>query len=387
MMRGSAISLFWHVRAASLVLLLVCSPGFAADYAFEASYTGDVLVNASGGIETGTRYLDNLDLKLEVDLDRIWGPGAGKLLVSGLYNNGSTFSNELVGDLQVVSNIDTAEAWRVYELWYELGDDSKSVRVGLYDLNSEFDVNETGALFLNSSHGIGPELGQTGLNGPGIFPVTSMSLRAALQLDSVTARIVVMDAVPGDPEDPASYAIDLRRDDGCLTVAELDMRLADSARIWAGYWRYSAEFEHGFGDGSDRGNDGWYVGLERSLAFGSHSGAWFVRLGQADERFNALHGYAGLGLVIDGPFPARSGDHLGFAVASARAGGPYRNLLDQSGAGAKRHETTWEMTYQAQINEYLVLQPDIQYVRNPAASASLDNAWVFGLRFVLTAGR
>jgi hypothetical protein len=71
MTRGSAISLSRHVRAASLVLLLVCSPGFAADYAFEASYTGDVLVNASGGIETGTRYLDNLDLKLEVDLDRI----------------------------------------------------------------------------------------------------------------------------------------------------------------------------------------------------------------------------------------------------------------------------------------------------------------------------
>jgi carbohydrate-selective porin OprB len=45
------------------------------------------------------------------------------------------------------------------------------------------------------------------------------------------------------------------------------------------------------------------------------------------------------------------------------------------------------MTYQAQINEYLVLQPDIQYVQNPAASASLDDAWVFGLRFVVTAGQ
>jgi porin len=89
--------------------------------------------------------------------------------------------------------------------------------------------------------------------------------------------------------------------------------------------------------------------------------------------------------VIDKPFGPRSGDHLGIAVASARAGDPYRDFLEQQGAGAERHETTWELTYQAQINERLVIQPDIQYVQNPSASSGLDNAWVFGLRFVLAA--
>ena len=106
---------------------------------------------------------------------------SGTLFVYGLYNNGSTLENsdELVGDLQVISNIDASHAWRVFEFWYEFGEGPWSVRTGLYDLNSEFDVNETGGLFLNSSHGMGPDFSQTGENGPSIFPgfVTGIARR------------------------------------------------------------------------------------------------------------------------------------------------------------------------------------------------------------------
>ena len=50
--------------------------------------------------------------------------------------------------------------------------------VGLYDLNTEFDALESAGLFLNSSQGIGPEFAQSGLNGPSIFPTTTLGLRA-----------------------------------------------------------------------------------------------------------------------------------------------------------------------------------------------------------------
>lgn len=369
----------------NLMLLLLCSTDLATAYDFDAEYTGDMLINASGGIKTGGRYLDNLDLSLEIDIAEAWGTGSGNVLISGLYNNGGTFSGELVGDLQVVSNIDTAEAWRIYEFWYELGDDIRSIKAGLYDLNSEFDVNEAGSIFLNSSHGIGADLGQTGMNGPGVFPVTSMAMRGALRLGKVTARLVVMDAVPGDPDNLASNRIDIQGNDGFLAVTELDAPLSDSARLWSGYWRYSADFEHSFGIGASSGNDGWYVGYEQAVTLGSRSAAWFIRVGGADERFNALQGYAGFGVVIDGLIPARPADQFGIAVASARAGRPYRIYLDEIGAGAKHHETAIEMTYRAQINDRLVLQPDIQYVQNPSATRNLENAWVVGLRFVVSA--
>jgi porin len=56
------------------------------------------------------------------------------------------------------------------------------VKIGLYDLNSEFDVIEAAALFLNPSHGIGPDFAQSGRNGPSIFPVTSLAIRGEYRL-------------------------------------------------------------------------------------------------------------------------------------------------------------------------------------------------------------
>ncbi len=365
-------------------LLFMFSTSFGGDYDFEAEYTGDILRNVSGGIAVGTRYLDKLDLKLEIDIAEAWGMGSGILFMHGLYSNGGTLSDELVGDLQIVSNIDTTEAWRIFEFWYELGDDVWSVRTGLYDLNSEFDVNETGAIFLNSSHGIGADIGQTGMNGPSIFPVSSMSLRAAVQTDSFTARVAVMDAVPGNPDTAASNEIDMNSDEGILTVAEVDVPLSESARLWAGYWRYSARFEEPFGTGSGSGNGGWYVGGEHRFQIGSRSAAWFVRFGQAEEQFNALKDYTGFGAVLDGPFAARPDDQFGIAFASACGSAPYRHYLNQVGVGAEQRETAWEMTYRVQVSDHLMLQPDIQYVQNPSVSVNLDDAWVIGLRFAIT---
>lgn len=362
---------------------LLCTAPFAAEaYELEAGYTADVVSNVSGGLEAGTRYLDNLDLMLEIDLEETWG-GSGTLFVYGLYNNGSTFADELVGDLQVTSNIDAPEGWRIYELWYEAGNGPWSVRTGLYDLNSEFDVNETGALFLNSSHGIGAAFGQTGENGPSIFPVSSVALRAAVETDAFTARVAVLDGVPGDPDDPSSNRVDLGGGDGALVVAEVDAPLREG-RLWGGYWRYTADFERPFGSGTVDGNDGWYIGAERRFELVTRQASAFVRYGRANDELNPLEDYFGAGIVVEGALSARPYDSLGLAVASAGAGDDYRRFLDDAGERAASRETTWELTWRAPINEHLVLQPDVQWVRNPAASHELEDAVVVGLRFELS---
>ena len=59
------------------------------------------------------------------------------------------------------------------------------------------------------------------------------------------------------------------------------------------------------------------------------------------------------------------------------------SALADSGAGARSHETVWELTYRAQMNEHFALQPDVQFVQYPSATSSLDNAWVIGLRLQL----
>ena len=170
-------------------------------------------------------------------------------------------------------------------------------------------------------------------------------------------------------------------EDGRLTVAEVDVPYADSARLWLGYWRYSAEFERVDGAGFGRGNDGWYLGSEAGFRVGSRAAKGFIRLGQADERFNVLAGYLGLGAVVFGPFESRQADRLGIAVATARTGDRYRDQVRGIGGRATHRETAWELTYRLEISDRLSIQPDVQYVRNPSLSPDIDSAWVAGCRF------
>lgn len=365
--------------------LLLCLPSLVPaenPIDFGASYKADLLRNQSGGVATGTRFLDDLNLTLRVDFGT--GPGLSALFLSGLYNNGTRFSSDLVGDLQAVSNIEADEAWRVFEAWYEYGNERASLRAGLYDLNSEFDVNEAGSLFLHSSHGIGAELGQTGRNGPGIFPVSALTLRGSLGLGTGLLSVAVLDGVPGDPDDASSNRIRLDSEEGALLIAQFSQPTDRALRAWGGYWTFTERFERPFEAGSPQVSKGWYLGLEGGTDATHSPFAWFLRYGRANPDVNVFADYVGAGVVLRSPLTSRPDDRVGVAVASAGAGGPYRRWLEQSGSATGSRETAWELTYRMPLSEHLSLQPDIQYVQHPAALVDVEDALVVGLRFELS---
>lgn len=364
--------------------LLLAPPGAQAhDHVeFTATYRADLLSNESGGLATGTRYLDDLYLTLRFGFDT--GPGTSTVFLSGLYNNGTHFSRDLVGDLQVVSNIEADEAWRLYEAWYEYGNERWSLRGGLYDLNSEFDVNEAGALFLHSSHGIGADIGQTGRNGPGIFPVSALTLRGSLSLGTGRLSAAVLDAVPGNENDASSNRIKLDNKEGGLLIAEFRQPTDGPLRAWGGVWAYSERFERPFEAGPPAISDGWYFGVEGKHEAVHGPVGWFIRYGRANPDVNVFEDYVGAGLVARSPLASRREDQLGIAVASAGAGAPYRRWLAQAGTVTRSRETAWELTYRLPVSKRLALQPDIQYVQHPAALAGVEDAFVVGLRFELS---
>lgn len=360
--------------------------------ALSVVYTADVWRNARGGVKRGWRYLDNLDLTLTVDAERALGWNGATIFLYGLYNNGTSLTDELVGDLQTVSNIDAGtEAARLYEAWVEqrFAGDRASVKVGLYDLNSEFDTNDSNSLFINSSHGIGPDFSQSGENGPSIFPVTSLALRADYSFaDNWLVRAAVLDGVPGDPDRPKRTAIKLGNGDGALIVAELEYS-DDRTKAAAGTWRYTAKFEDMLatqlvGESVAReGNEGVYMFAERKLTGGGRDApglAGWVRLGFADAKFNPIESYVGGGLVHTGLLPGRNEDQFGLAVASVRLGHRFRRTLELAGELSTKRETNIELTYRAALAPWLTLQPDVQYVINPGARPALNDALVIGLR-------
>lgn len=351
-------------------------------------YTADVWRNARGGLRRGWRYLDNLDVTLTVDTERALGWRGGTLFVYGLYNNGEVLTGELIGDIQGVSNIETGvRAVRLYEAWLEQRFGRASVKFGLYDLNSEFDEHVTGSLFLNSTHGLGPDLSQSGLNGPSVFPVTSLALRADYQFsERLRVRAAVLDAVSGDPARPRRTAVRLGGGQGALLIGEVQYLTPETRAIF-GYWRYTSGFA-AVGPapppGTRRGNDGLYMMVERRLsrigAEGERGLAGWVRLGLADDRFNPIAWNLSGGLVYTGPSAVRDQDQLGIAVSHAQFGAPYRAAMQAAGTPSARSEFIVEASYRAVLTRWLSVQPDLQYIVNPGGNPVLRDALVFGLR-------
>lgn len=356
----------------------------------EAAYTGEAWRNVSGGVRRDGAYLENIDLVATLDAERAFGWSGTTIVVSGLHNNDPTLSDRIVGDIQTVSNIDTDGATRLYEAWVERAFDAGAVKAGLIDLNSELDVNETGALFINSSHGIGPDFSQVGENGPSIFPITGFG--AVMRWDyseRVQARLAAFEGTVGDPDRPHRTTLDLEGDEGALLAGEVTFLPTEASRYLLGVWRHTGRSTDFADEQLQRRTESIGVyGLAEGtlLKSGERSLNGFVRVGVADADVHQVSRYFGAGLVWSGPLlaSAERDEQLGLAVASIANGSAFRRTQAELGSTFDRHETAIELTYRVQALSWLALQPDVQYVINPGADPALDNAWVVGLRFELS---
>lgn len=384
----------------------------------EAAYIADVIGAAAGGVRRDVVYLDNLDLKLQLDGYRLLGwPGA--LAVIHVLSNRGEHPESVVGDAQSVSNIAAPNAWRLYEAWLQqnLLDGRLSLLAGLYDLNSEFDVIRSAGLFLNSSFGIGAEYGRSCHNGPSIFPVTSLGFRVKVRPSpSFHLEGIIADGVAGDTADPAATRISLGGGDGALIAMEAalfgglrpesathhveahhrsrqvgrgELATRYDAKVALGGWAYTGQFEDlGAlpGPGGPRrvtGSYGVYLLAERVIRQAPGDGqalTLFGRVGLARGRVNRFSGYLGAGAVYAGPFSRRPDDEVGLALATAFNSAAYREGADAQGPRPDAAETAVELSYRAQVSCWLALQPDVQYVINPGTVPGRPNAWVLGLR-------
>ena len=294
----------------------------------DALYVGDFWRNTTGGLRTGSAYLGNANLAVTVDGGRALGLDGLSFYVDAQSMHGQGVSSRLVGDAQTLSNIETQSQLRLYEMWMEqsFGDRAgRSLRFGLYDLNAEFDSLETAHLFLNASSGVGPTLAQTGVNGPSIFPVTSLGARVQWSFSPAwTARVALLDGVPGDPNHPTLNRLRFGTHDGLLAITEIGYSGAKLHKLAVGAWGYTAKFDEIVPASSEmapeqaRGNRGFYVIGDGQLFAESDDSAQgldaFVRLGSANDRINRFHDFVGAGLVYTGALPGRPEDKLGLAV-------------------------------------------------------------------------
>ncbi len=348
-----------------------------------AAYTVDYVASLSGASSYSGNVLHNLLVSADAGLERLGGPGA-EVYGSVLVNAGGK-ANNAAGTLQGVDNIEVVHAGtRLFQLWAESDLGPVATRAGLYDLNSEFYTTGSAGFFLAPAFGVGSELSSTGPNGPSIFPSTALAVRGQVSLSSDLAfKAAVLDAKAGVLGDPGG--IDFSFDHGLLFITELDWN--GFAQVSLGAWRYSRKQIDIADLNSLKPAYGAYLSVERRLWGTDDSqllAVAFLRAGMSDGDTTPFNGGWQAGLLLNHVLPDRPDSMVAFGVYQGRLNLKQRDNLRADGLEAAAFETGFELTASDQVTPWLRIQPDLQFIHNPGADHTADDAWVAALRLAFT---
>ena len=289
-----------------------------------------------------------------------------------------------------------------------------SVLAGMYDLNSEFDVINTALLFINSSHGIGPEFALSGELGPSIFLYTSFGVRVKSNpFQHLIVKLSVMDGIPSNPENTDGTKVFFRKRDGLLLAGEINLISGKSTIATRGKTvRLRRNLSRNFdNEGKYRlAIGGWLYTRKRSGWNTPNSGKFrdrgiyilgeyrffneaedplqglsgFLRIGLANEQINPFSGYLGTGLSYTGLLGGRPRDQLGLTIALPLTSSDLETQRALNGMESASFEMNFEATYRLLVRSFSFLQLDLQYIIHPNMNPDIDHALAIGTRIQIS---
>jgi porin len=405
-----------------------------AGVSFGVTDVSEILSNPRGGIRQLTIYQGLLDVSLSLDLEKLANWRGATFYTDGYWISGEGLSEKAIGNLLFVSTIEARASTRLHDLWLqqEFLDGKASLRVGQIAFDDEFYISQYAAGFVNSSFGCPDTLSNDLPSGGPCYPFATPGARlriAPISDLSLSAAFFNGNPAPSGPGNPqvrnSSGTNFLIGEGGFMPIAELaysfdeepisSLRLSD---VKLGAWYHTGEFP-------DQRRDSFGLSLASRASngvpamHGSNFGAYlvvdkmlwrrpdtatqglaaFFRLGYAPPDRNLFSVEIDAGLTFKGLFPNRDLDVLGVGVVYGRIGYARRFDRDQIlFTGVERpirdYESALEITYQARIAPWWLLQPDLQLIFHPGgfiaaprpalAGQPIPNAFVIGLRSGIT---
>lgn len=347
-----------------------------------------------GGVRRQGSLRNLVSFDLDVDLEKLIGLPRTSAFLQFAYVNPESGGSRDTGDIQVHSNIEAdVQLNDIFELWIEhrAWEDRLRLKVGKIDANSEFAFAEVAGDFSHSSAGLSP----TVFAMP-TYPDSAMgfNLFAEVLRDdendlSLTLGYAIydgalaVDGVPTGRRGPASFFDDEFSDDH-IHFGQLELlwntdelRSASRGRASLGIWHHDGDFAR-FDGGMECGTTGFFLTVEQRLTtFGpDEAGSLiaFLQAGLADDAVSDVGGHLAGGLVIEAPFEDRPADRAGIYASWAA-------LSDEPMAGFSEDEIAFDLYYRFQLTPWSFVQPELMFIANPGGGGTLDDAWLFGLRF------
>ena len=381
---------------------------------FSATYDAEVMGNPYGGnFGKGAVYNGLFSPELDINFDKLTDAWKGaSFRASGFWMHGESLTQKYVGDFSVVSNIDAFDTVRLDELWLQQNflNDQVSLKVGQLTADSEFFVTTNGVLFINSTFGAFPFIGQNfqPYSAP-IYPVATPGAR--LRLQPIPEFYFQAAAFTGDAGtqqqnnngtlfnfDPKAGALMFYEIGYLLNQGKNDLGLPGTYKL--GSWLHTGEFatwqsqaDAALSTGSLKSsgvNYGVYGVVDQSVYKCDISSSQsmtinlFLRAGAAPSNTTLVDFDIDGGVNITGLIPGRKDDLFGLGLARTAISHDFSDSSVAQGGPAFGYEAVLETTYSANINPWWIVQPDLQYIFAAGATTKSPDALVVGLRTTIT---
>ncbi len=356
---------------------------------------GDEILETLGNLDSGMRQgavvEGRLELFANVDMAKALGL-SGLIFHANAYQiHGEGLTSHYLGNLITVSNIEAPPSTRLFDLWLQqsLFNDTVSLRVGQIAADDEFFVSQYAPLFISSTFGWPAIMGINLPSGGPAYPVARPGARVRLAVSSDVSLQAGL--FSGDREiDPTGFNFEMNGD--LFGIGELawSTKLFDlPATMKLGGWVHSGRFTDQRFDSmhlsladpasnaipdEHRGDYGGYFIFDQLLwrrDGASDTGlGGFLRVGGNPSQRNLIELHMDGGLAYAGPF-GRDSDTVGIGLSYEQVSAAQRGLTaDFANLGGfvppdPDFESVLEISYQAQVASWWIIQPDLQWVLHP----------------------
>jgi porin len=372
-------------------------------------YVGEGMGIVDGGKDTGARYAQQVRVGVDLDMGKLGGWDGGTIHFTINDRRGNSTSADLVGNRFPIQEAYGGQYTRLSEFSYDqkFNDGKSYFKLGFYAMGNQFGSHTLLTNFVNAAFCAHP-LAMSGNSGWYNYPTARWGGEFAEQLTKeVNLRAGWFQVNPNLAGDNVHNAFrpGVGGTTGSLFPVEITWKPGAGTRYpgvykFGGYYDSSRVAKRGLDTSQVTGRDGAYVLVEqKAYTPGSNPDIGLIGFAQymeSDSDTAQIKRWYAVGGVWQG-VGHRSKDRIALGYVGAdinhRLVDARRATLVNAGVPTDSPlyaltgaEELYELSYSFQVNPWLMLRPDVQYITNPGTFAytQTDNALAVGLQAKIT---
>lgn len=381
----------------------------------------NLLGNYTGGLKKGTTMQGVTTATLQINTAQAFGWQGGTINASAMQIHGRQLSSNYLNNYQSANGNEAENTTRLWELWYDQAFDYNMAdfKIGQQSIDNEFMVSKYSGLFVNTMAGW-PLIPSSDLYGGGpAYPLSSLGARIQFKpAMNQTILAGVFDDNPGggsftqDAQELDKHGTKFNLNTGALFIAEYQYAVnqpvvgdmvTDPSQTQGlpgtykvGFWYDTGFFPDQYYTNTNgsavmhHGNYSLYAVADQTIWQSSSNSTRnlnvFGRIMGAPDAQNAIDFSFNGGVTLAAPLPGRDNDQVGIDFGIGKVSSRLQTALRSQGNKAPTTEELIELTYQAQLLPWLVVQPTVQYTINPYGGTQDSNDQTHNVRNELVAG-